>query len=204
MISTTITTRTSVLGIAAGALTLAGSLLGAPPAHAADESLTVATCAGWPEGQSYGPVTITVGSTFTVTFTDSSNCALYRVPSGMTYGSVAATLAPNDTITSVRFTGTATGGGASTAGFDVRNSQGWWAPFYIIVTAADGAEPPAPEVVEEEAGPPNAWLRMIVRPDKDGACPDGWGPSWAQWPNGGAGGYVCVQTIPAYGLPTPD
>lgn len=198
----TITARTSGVALGAAALTIAGSLLGAAPAHAADQSLTVSTCAGWPEGQSFGPVTITVGDTFTATFTDTSNCALFRVPAGMDFGDVSVTTAPNDTIAAVEFTGTEPGGGPTTAGFEVRNSQGLWAPFYVIVTAADGeSEAPAAEA-EEENRPPNAWLKMIVLP-KDGVCPEGWGPSWAQWPNGGTGGYVCVTTVPAYGLPSP-
>jgi hypothetical protein len=36
-------------------------------------------------------------------------------------------------------------------------------------------------------------------------CPAGWGPSWAQWPNGGTGGDVCVEvetyTVTDYGCP---
>lgn len=36
-------------------------------------------------------------------------------------------------------------------------------------------------------------------------CPGGWGPSWAQWPNGGTGGPVCYQgDQPTYGYNPPS
>ena len=39
---------------------------------------------------------------------------------------------------------------------------------------------------------PPPWLRGFAR--AEGAlCPDGWGASWAQWPNSGQGGFVCNQ-----------
>ncbi len=52
-------------------------------------------------------------------------------------------------------------------------------------------------------GPPGTkdlttWLQSVARPSKDSQCPRGHDPSWAQWPNDGAGGYVCDRTIYAY------
>lgn len=41
--------------------------------------------------------------------------------------------------------------------------------------------------------PATEWLVAVARPSADAACPDGWSPSWAQWPNDGAGGWVCVS-----------
>ncbi len=39
---------------------------------------------------------------------------------------------------------------------------------------------------------PPSWLRSFARL-ADESCPDGWGASWAQWPNGSTGGFVCTQ-----------
>ena len=43
------------------------------------------------------------------------------------------------------------------------------------------------------------WLQAVGRTTSTGACPDGWSPSYAQWPNGGAGGWVCEFVQPTYG-----
>lgn len=39
---------------------------------------------------------------------------------------------------------------------------------------------------------PPSWLRGFARA-VDVPCPEGWGSSWAQWPHGGQGGFVCHQ-----------
>ena len=39
------------------------------------------------------------------------------------------------------------------------------------------------------------WMQSIGRPARDVTCPAGWAPSWAQWPNGDSGGFVCDRTI---------
>jgi hypothetical protein len=46
-------------------------------------------------------------------------------------------------------------------------------------------------------GPPGpkdltTWQWAVERAGADAPCPDGFDPSWAQWPRDGAGGYVCV------------
>ena len=43
------------------------------------------------------------------------------------------------------------------------------------------------------------WLQSIGRESASTACPEGYSGSWALWPNGGTGGYVCNKSIPAYG-----
>ncbi len=43
------------------------------------------------------------------------------------------------------------------------------------------------------------WLQAVGRGSSTGACADGWVPSYAQWPNGGSGGYVCEFVRPTYG-----
>jgi hypothetical protein len=42
------------------------------------------------------------------------------------------------------------------------------------------------------------WHQSVQRPSQDAACPRGYDPSWAQWPNDGAGGYVCDRQVYAY------
>ncbi len=39
------------------------------------------------------------------------------------------------------------------------------------------------------------WMQSIARPSAEVTCPTGWAPSWAQWPNGDRGGFVCDRTI---------
>jgi hypothetical protein len=36
-----------------------------------------------------------------------------------------------------------------------------------------------------------SWLQSVPRDSEDSECPDGWTPSWAQWPQDGAGGFTC-------------
>jgi hypothetical protein len=43
------------------------------------------------------------------------------------------------------------------------------------------------------------WQQGYGRASADAACDSGWGASWAQWPNGGKGGWVCVREVPALG-----
>lgn len=42
------------------------------------------------------------------------------------------------------------------------------------------------------------WHQSTARASVDASCPSGWTPSWAQWPNDGAGGHVCNRQIYAY------
>lgn len=39
------------------------------------------------------------------------------------------------------------------------------------------------------------WLQAVGRPTSTTACQEGWHPSWAEWPNGGSGGWTCVRTL---------
>ena len=48
--------------------------------------------------------------------------------------------------------------------------------------------------------PPPPWFKAYAR-DPGQACLTNWQPSWAEWPNGGTGGFVCVQTL-VYDIPT--
>jgi len=42
------------------------------------------------------------------------------------------------------------------------------------------------------------WHQAYGRSEVESTCTDGWQPSWAQWPNDGAGGFVCNRQIYAY------
>ncbi len=50
-----------------------------------------------------------------------------------------------------------------------------------------------------DAVPVPMWLQSYGRNAADAPCREGWGPSWAQWMNAGAGGWTCDRQIPAYG-----
>jgi hypothetical protein len=39
------------------------------------------------------------------------------------------------------------------------------------------------------------WLQSTGRATATTTCPDGTNPSWAMWPNGGTGGYVCDRFV---------
>jgi len=43
------------------------------------------------------------------------------------------------------------------------------------------------------------WLQSIGRESATTACPEGYSGSWAMWPIGGTGGYVCNKSVLAYG-----
>ena len=42
------------------------------------------------------------------------------------------------------------------------------------------------------------WHQATARSGPDALCQDGWTPSWEQWPNAGAGGWVCQRDLYAY------
>lgn len=42
------------------------------------------------------------------------------------------------------------------------------------------------------------WLLSTGRPSQESTCPAGYAPSWAEWPNGGTGGWVCDRYTYAY------
>lgn len=42
---------------------------------------------------------------------------------------------------------------------------------------------------------PPMWMQSIGRTTATSTCPDGMNPSWAIWPNGGTGGYVCDKFV---------
>ena len=45
---------------------------------------------------------------------------------------------------------------------------------------------------------PAPWLQAYGRPFWNSPCDDGWTPSWAEWPNRGAGGFTCERRLEYY------
>lgn len=60
------------------------------------------------------------------------------------------------------------------------------------------AEPVPGEPSSEAAGIPD-WVQSYGRGAQADSCVTGWSASWEQWPNGGAGGWVCTRSIPSLG-----
>jgi len=52
-------------------------------------------------------------------------------------------------------------------------------------------------VVESESSTPARpiWHLAVGRASADATCAGNYNPSWAQWPNAGKGGYVCVKDV---------
>lgn len=51
---------------------------------------------------------------------------------------------------------------------------------------------------EDRHGHPQ-WQQEYGRGSASAPCAPGWNESWAQWPHGGVGGFVCERLIPVYG-----
>ena len=57
---------------------------------------------------------------------------------------------------------------------------------------ADAEDEQVPDSPRASRGAP--WLQSVARESSEATCPEGWDPSWAQWPNDGAGGPTCNRT----------
>ncbi len=79
--------------------------------------------------------------------------------------------------------------------------------YFFVLTLNGGSESagsvhfsvtgPSPLVVESESITPARpiWHLAVGRASADAKCAGNYNPSWAQWPNAGKGGYVCVKDI---------
>ena len=63
----------------------------------------------------------------------------------------------------------------------------------IVITYAGGTSAAVTRPL-----PPAPWLQAYGRPFWNSPCDDGWTPSWAEWPNKGAGGFTCERRIEYY------
>lgn len=53
-----------------------------------------------------------------------------------------------------------------------------------------------PTVADVPGGPGRLlWQQQVERVTSVDTCPDGWGPTWAQWARGGLGGPTCVRVL---------
>lgn len=59
-----------------------------------------------------------------------------------------------------------------------------------VVSLPDGAA----AIPEDVSQRPPDWIKQVGRAPGESCEPD-WNPSWAEWPNGGTGGFVCVQVL---------
>jgi len=75
------------------------------------------------------------------------------------------------------FTSGSNSGAARTAGSSGR----------IVITYGSSVSPTAPDS-------PPSWYQSYGR-NAGASCDAGWSPSWAQWPNGNTGGFVCNREI---------
>jgi len=74
---------------------------------------------------------------------------------------------------------------------------------YVLVSNTSYNNAPVPVtptlLADTTSTPIPIWQQAIGRASASAPCPDGYTGSWATWPNGGTGGFVCNRFIPAYG-----
>ncbi len=86
-------------------------------------------------------------------------------------------------------------GAASGSAFEVAASIG--TPVYVSVTPTLAGSPSSSS--ESSSAPDmTTWHQSISRAASEAACPTGYTPSWAQWPNGHQGGWVCNREVFAF------
>lgn len=116
---------------------------------------------------------------------------------GMIQFNVNSAIVTSDVITLTWGAGlvTRTGAASATAFQVASNNSG--PPNFASVTPTVASSPsssaessPAPDLT--------MWHQSIGRASSDTACPPGYTPSWAQWPNGHEGGWVCNREVFAY------
>jgi len=69
---------------------------------------------------------------------------------------------------------------------------------YSLQATADGGDSNIVQIDIFGGKDLTIWYQSYGRSASESACTDGWQPSWAQWPNDGAGGFVCNRQIYAY------
>ena len=62
--------------------------------------------------------------------------------------------------------------------------------YTIVVNGGTPADAPSRNL--------SIWLLSIGRASVEATCPEGYGASWAEWPNNGKGGWVCDKYTYAY------
>ena len=64
----------------------------------------------------------------------------------------------------------------------------------LAVTAVASTAVLAMLVAPQASASGGIWLQQTARPES-GQCAEGWNQSWAQWPNGNTGGFVCSRNV---------
>lgn len=198
------------LGI--GVIVVSAACLGATTsAHAASQSTSL-TC----PGSALTNVTLSPGDTFTITIV--SNCLDFTLALGglggtgtVTYGSPLGTEStasiggpgspwPVPGGTKIIYTAAASGGMRINV-----NSLGAMTGYQITISSGGGGSSSstsstssAPAPIVQQFGRPSTGSCDAAAPTTlnwAGVASGGWGESWAQWANGGAGGAVCTRTL---------
>lgn len=195
--------------IAVCGLVLAAMCVGtSTSAHAASQSTSL-NC----PGASLTSVYLNPGDTFTITI--GSGCLDFSLSDGglggtgtVTYGSPLGTEnsaaiggpgSPWATPTGTKIIYTA----AASGGMQVFVSSLSGLTRYLIFISPSGGgsssgESSAPSpIVQQFARPASGTCAEAASPSLNwaGVSSGGWGVSWAQWANSGAGGYVCTRTL---------
>ena len=77
---------------------------------------------------------------------------------------------------------------AGTTSIQIKNMDNNAVVRTLTVTLSGGGS-------SAEVTSPAPWLQSFARASAAATCPAGYGASWAEWPNGGKGGFVCNRTL---------
>ena len=194
--------RSLAVSCVTGAIALSSVVL-AQPAMAASQALNL-SCAS-PYASPY-PIGLAPSETFTVTIVSGADCARawHSASDAGTWTRAAGGLSdpwtdregafgeiPAYPGTSYTFTASSTGTGI----MQFTNLGGAFVQtFNITVSSTDAAPPP---VLQQFARPATGTCDAAAPASLNwaGVPSGGWGESWAQWANGGAGGAVCTRTL---------
>jgi hypothetical protein len=159
------------------------------------------------------PVTLVIPPGDTIEFTMAPGCPggpgyFFGIRSvGARTGAVPATAgtveSTNDGTTWTTVVGEVTGFGSPSAVRYTAPTNGTKTDSFYLISAACGGGY-AGYIYSVTVGFPGVrnqtvWQQSIGRPSADAPCPTGFSGSWAQWPNSGRGGWVCVRDVYAYG-----
>lgn len=84
---------------------------------------------------------------------------------------------------------------AGTTSIQVKNTSNNAVLATLTVTLSGGGSGGGSGSSSSAAEGPAPWLQSFARASAATTCPSGYGSSWAQWPNGGRGGFVCNRTL---------
>lgn len=132
-----------------------------------------------------------LGGTGTLTYVSGGNTVNYPIGIGGTPGL--------DNPSTVTYTGTVVGG----ARIEIRDSGGGgviqsWLVTVVAEPATASTATALPADVIQQFGMPATGTCDEAEPEGlnwSGVANGGWGVSWAEWMNGGAGGVVCTRTL---------